>query len=95
MPCSTASTTLTPHGLIWGILDYFPEQKRPGRIRHPVFSCHGDLPCLYDFLDYCGGAMESCQIQLNYLDRTLQRAKEKYEFLTEQGIPVWVMEPVP
>lgn len=38
--------------------------------------------------------MEFCQIQLNYLDWTLQKAKEKYEFLTEQGIPVWVMEPL-
>ena len=38
--------------------------------------------------------MEFCQIQLNYLDWTLQEAKEKYELITEHGIPVWVMEPV-
>ena len=38
--------------------------------------------------------MEFCQIQLNYLDWTLQAAKEKYELLTERGIAVWVMEPV-
>ena len=38
--------------------------------------------------------MEFCQIQLNYLDWTLQDAKAKYEMLTERGIPVWVMEPV-
>ena len=38
--------------------------------------------------------MEFCQIQLNYLDWTLQNAKEKCELLKKYGIPVWVMEPV-
>ena len=78
----------------WGILDYFLEQKRNGRIRHLGFSTHGQLPMMKEFLDACGEHMEFCQIQLNYLDWTLQEAKEKYELLTERGIPVWVMEPV-
>ena len=38
--------------------------------------------------------MEFCQIQLNYLDWTLQDAKGKYDLLTERNIPVWVMEPL-
>lgn len=46
------------------------------------------------FLDRHGRDMEFCQIQLNYLDWTLQNAKEKYELLKERGIPIWVMEPV-
>ena len=78
----------------WGILDYFKEQKRLGRIKHLGFSSHGRLDNLREFLDICGDDMEFCQIQLNYLDWTLQEAKEKYELLTERGIPVWVMEPV-
>ena len=78
----------------WGILDYFKEQKRLGRIKHLGFSSHGNLDNLKEFLDICGDDMEFCQIQLNYLDWTLQNAKEKYELLTERGIPVWVMEPV-
>ena len=78
----------------WGILEYFKEQKRLGRIKHLVFSCHGNPETLKTFLDYCGDDMEFCQIQLNYLDWTLQQAKEKYELLTARGIPVWVMEPV-
>jgi predicted aldo/keto reductase-like oxidoreductase len=41
-----------------------------------------------------GGKMDFCQIELNALDWFLQDAKTKYEFLTERGIPVWVMEPV-
>ena len=78
----------------WKILDYFREQKRLGRIKHLGFSTHGSLETIKTFLDYCGEDMEFCQIQLNYLDWTLQSAKEKYDLLTEKGIPVWVMEPV-
>ena len=78
----------------WGIIDYFKEQKRLGRIKHLGFSCHAQTQCLKEFLDVCGQDMEFCQIQLNYLDWTLQDAKTKYDLLTERGIPVWVMEPV-
>jgi len=78
----------------WGIIDYFKEQKRRGRIKHLVFSTHAQTKCLKEFLDICGEDMEFCQIQLNYLDWTLQDAKAKYDLLTERNIPVWVMEPV-
>ena len=78
----------------WGILDYFKEQKRLGRIRHLGFSSHARPDTLEQFLDYAGDSMEFCQIQLNYLDWTLQDAKTKYELLTQRKIPVWVMEPV-
>ncbi|MGM9603757.1 MAG: aldo/keto reductase [Faecousia sp.] len=78
----------------WGIVDYFKEQKRLGRIRHLGFSSHAQVAGLEKFLDYCGGDMEFCQIQLNYMDWTLQKAREKYDLLTARGIPVWVMEPV-
>lgn len=78
----------------WGIIDYFKEQKRLGRIKHLGFSCHAQTNCLKEFLDVCGEDMEFCQIQLNYLDWTLQDAKAKYDLLTERNIPVWVMEPV-
>lgn len=78
----------------WGIVDYFVEQKRLGRIRHLGFSCHGLQETLTAFLDRYGDVMEFCQIQLNYLDWTLQDAQAKYELLTERGIAVWVMEPV-
>ena len=77
-----------------GILDYFLEQKRLGRIKHLGFSTHGRLETMEKFLDICGEHMEFCQIQLNYLDWTLQDGKQKYEMLTARGIPVWVMEPV-
>ena len=77
----------------WGIIDYFREQKRLGRIRHLGFSTHARPETLRTFLGQVDD-MEFCQIQLNYLDWTLQDAKAKYELLTERNIPVWVMEPL-
>lgn len=78
----------------WGIVKYFVEQKKRGRIRHLGFSSHANLELLETILDRIGGDMEFCQIQLNYVDWTLQRAKEKYDLLTACDMPVWVMEPV-
>lgn len=77
-----------------GFMDYFLEQKAKGRIRHLGFSCHAAPAGLEKFLDLYGEHMEFCQIQLNYVDWTLQDAKRKVEILRERGIPVWVMEPV-
>ncbi len=78
----------------WGIVDYFLEQKRLGKIKYLGFSCHGAIDNLKEFLDLYGEHMEFCQIQLNYLDWTLQKAYEKVELLEKHHIPIWVMEPV-
>ena len=75
-----------------GIIPYLLKQKELGRIKHLGFSCHAQFENLKAFVERHPGTFEFCQIQLNYLDWTLQDAKSKYEFLTEQGIPVWVME---
>ena len=77
-----------------GIIDYFLEQKRLGRIKHLGFSSHAQLSTLESFLRKRGKDMEFCQLQLNYLDWTLQDGQKKYELLAHYGIPVWVMEPV-
>jgi len=79
----------------WGILDYFVEQKKAGRIRHLGFSCHAELDTLKRFLaSPYGEHMEMIQIQLNYLDWTLQKAREKVEYLNSIAMPIWVMEPL-
>ncbi len=78
----------------YGIYDYLIKQKRSGRIRHLGFSAHGSVETMKRFLDAYGKDMEFCQIQLNYLDWTLQEGREKVELLKEWNIPVWVMEPV-
>ncbi len=76
------------------IIEYFKEQKRLGRIKHLGFSCHARIDTMKDFLNAAGEDMEFCQIQLNWMDWTLQNAKEKVELLNERNIPIWVMEPV-
>lgn len=78
----------------WGILEYFKKQKELGKIKHLGFSCHCSVELLKEFLDYCGDSMEFCQIQLNYLDWTLQDGKAKYDLLAERNIPVYIMEPL-
>ena len=78
----------------YGIYEYLLEQKNNGRIRHLGFSTHGDLDVMKRFLEAYGEHMEFCQIQLNYVDWTLQKAKEKVELIASYNIPVWVMEPL-
>ena len=75
-------------------LEYFLEQKEKGRIRHLGFSCHAGPDALRQFVREYGRDLEFCQIQLNYVDWTLQDAKQKCDILREAGLPVWVMEPV-
>lgn len=77
-----------------GMLDYLKEQKAAGRIRFLGISAHANPTTLEQFLDWAGPCLDFVQIQLNYLDWTLQEAKKKYEMLTARGIPVIVMEPV-
>ena len=76
------------------MVEYFIEERKAGRIKHLGFSTHADIPCLKEFLEAYGDQMEFCQIQLNYMDWTLQNAKAKYELLTSINIPIWVMEPL-
>ena len=78
----------------WGIIDFFVKQKELGRIKHLGFSSHGGCDLLREFLSQHGDKMEFCQIQLNYVDWSLQDAKIKCDILKEYDIPVWVMEPV-
>jgi predicted aldo/keto reductase-like oxidoreductase len=75
-----------------GVVSYLLDQKKKGRIRHLGFSCHGSAETIEKFLNW-KNCFEFAQIQLNYLDWTLQNAKGKYEVLTEHNIPVIVMEP--
>lgn len=77
----------------WGFKEYFKKQLENGRIKHLGFSCHGDVECIKQFLEMYGDIVEFCQIQQNYLDWTMQNAKDKYDYLTSRGLGVWVMEP--
>lgn len=89
--CETSYEFYTNEDL--AIVDYLLAQKRAGRIRHLGFSSHGRAETIEKFLKW-RDCFEFVQIQLNYLDWTLQDAKRKYDVITEHGIPVVVMEPV-
>ena len=78
----------------WGIIDYFVKQKEAGRIRYLGFSSHAKAENLEKFLDRHPGLFDFCQIQLNYLDWTLQEAEKKVELLNSRNLPFMVMEPV-
>ena len=78
----------------WDILNYFIEQKKNGRIKHLGLSTHARAKNVPEILDYMGEYAEFCQIQLNYIDWTLQDAKDKVYELNKRNIPIWVMEPV-
>ena len=75
------------------ILPDLLQMKREGKIRHLGFSFHGGPDLLEEFLTRHEGEFDFVQIQLNYLDWTLQDAKRKYEIITSHGLGVWVMEP--
>ena len=78
----------------WDILGFLKEQKQLGRIRHLGLSTHARPDNLERFLDFAGDSMEFCQIQLNYMDWSLQEGNRKYEMLEKRGLPLVIMEPL-
>jgi predicted aldo/keto reductase-like oxidoreductase len=87
--CETAYDFYTDEDL--GVVEYLLAQKEAGRIRHLGFSAHARAETIDRFLNW-KECFEFVQIQLNYLDWTLQDAKRKYEVITNHGIPVITME---
>ena len=77
-----------------GIVDYLLKQKEEGHIRHLGFSCHCEPETIEKLLNVYGQVLEFGQIQLNWLDYSVQKAGEKLGILKKHGIPVWVMEPL-
>lgn len=78
----------------YAILDYLVEQKKNGRIKHFGFSAHGSVTIIARFLEMYGGAMEFCQLQINWLDWEFQDARKKAELAAEHNLPLIVMEPL-
>jgi predicted aldo/keto reductase-like oxidoreductase len=71
-----------------GVVEYLLAQKRAGRIRHLGFSAHGRAETIDRFLNW-KDCFEFVQIQLNYMDWTLQDARHKYEIITAMASPWW------
>ncbi|MBQ6623243.1 MAG: aldo/keto reductase [Mogibacterium sp.] len=94
--CENSMPTYTNED--FGIIDYFAGQKKSGRIRHLGLSTHANADNLEEILDFIesklGEKPDFCQIQLNYIDWSLQDAKKKVEILNARDIPIIVMEPI-
>ena len=74
-----------------GGVEYFIELKEKGRIKNLGFSFHGKPDVLREALKYT--SWDFVMIQLNYYDWFHGPAKEQYEILKENKIPVMAMEP--
>ena len=77
------------------VVDFVKRQKALGKVRHLGFSSHASSAAtIDDFLTRHEGVFDFVQLQLNYLDWTLQDAKGKYEAAARHGVKVVVMEGV-
>lgn len=75
-----------------GCIEYFGQKKREGKIQYLGFSFHGSGEVLSRILKMY--PWDFVQIQLNYYDWYFGDARELYEILAREGVPVMVMEPV-
>ncbi len=76
-----------------GAFDFVKRKKQEGKVRRMGFSFH-DVPAALEDICNAFDGWDFAQIQLNYLDWTMQDAKTQYEILERHGIPCVVMEPV-
>ncbi len=68
-----------------GAFEFLARKKAEGKIRRLGFSFH-DKPAVLRAI--CAAyPWDFAQLQLNYLDWTVQRAREQYEILQEYGLP--------
>ena len=72
--------------------EFLFKKKQEGKIRNLGFSFHDGPEALQQIV--AEHDWDFAQIQLNYLDWTLQDAKTQYEILARKNIPVIIMEPL-
>lgn len=78
-----------------GMMDFFMEERKAGRIRKLGFSFHGSLEGFNEMLSYHElYHWDFIQIQLNYVDWDGSNAKALYEALEQYQIPGIIMEPL-
>ena len=66
--------------------------KKEGKIKFLGFSFHGTPEILKEVV--AEHEWDFCQLQINYLDWDVVKAKEQYSIVQEKNIPVIVMEPL-
>ena len=70
------------------------EKRRQGAVGHVGVYFSGGFKALKAFLDKYRESVEFCSIQLNYMDWSLQRAREKAGILRDIGLPVIAAKPL-
>ena len=75
-----------------GLIPYFEEMKRQGKIRFFGFSFHDDYEVFETIATY--RSWDFCQIQYNYIDTDIQAGDNGYALTEKLGIPLVIMEPV-
>lgn len=73
-------------------LGFFDRKRKEGKIRHIGFSFHDTPEVLSDIID--DYEWEFCQLQINFLDWEIRKAKNLYSIATDKGLPIVVMEPL-
>ncbi len=68
------------------------ELKKEGKIKYIGFSFHGTPENLKEIVNE--GSWDFCQLQINYFDWDVIKAREQYEIVQQKKIPVTVMEPL-
>lgn len=75
-----------------GVFDFVDELKEKGLVKNIGFSFHDEYEAFEEIIKAYD--WDFCQIQLNYLDISLQAGLKGYELAKKMGIPVVIMEPV-
>ena len=73
-----------------GVLEFLDKAVEAGKIKHPGFSFHDELPVFKSIIDSYDWKM--CQIQLNFLDENYQAGVEGLRYAGSKNIPVVIME---
>ena len=68
------------------------EFKKEGRVKYVGFSFHGTPDMLKEVAPE--HPWDFAQLQINYLDWDVVKAKEQYDIVQSHNIPVTVMEPL-
>lgn len=74
------------------IYEFAAQKKAEGKIKRLGFSFHDSHEVLQEIAS--AHPWDVAQIQLNYIDNTLQHADLQYKILTDLGIDIIVMEPI-
>ncbi|MDR1314820.1 MAG: aldo/keto reductase [Deltaproteobacteria bacterium] len=75
-----------------GLLDFFRDAVKDGRIKYPAFSFHDEYQVFEDVVKGFDWAL--ALVQYNYLDRNYQAGTAGVKLAAERGVAVAVMEPL-